>query len=280
MAVKKYKPTTPGRRGASVLVNKDLAKSRPKKSLVKPLKKKAGRNAQGKITVRHRGGGSKRLYREVDFKRLQFDIPATVKSLEYDPNRTANIALVSYQNGSWAYILAPEGLKVGDVVMSSQNKIDINIGNRMPLKYIPVGTTVYNVELQPGRGGKLARSAGNVVVLRAVDAGYAHLKLPSGEVRMVPQDCLASIGQVSNSELANVRIGKAGRVRHMGRRPQVRGKAMNPVDHAHGGGEGGASIGLKHPKTPTGKPALGVKTRKKGKPSDKLIIRRRGKRRR
>jgi len=276
MAIKKYKPTTPGRRKASVLDNKDLLTDKqPEKSLTKYIKRKAGRNNQGRITVRHRGGGAKRLYREIDFKRNKYGIKAKVVSIEYDPNRTANIALLSYLDGAKAYCLAPDGLKAGDIVVSSDKACDLKVGNRMPLKYIPAGTAVHAVELYPGQGARLARSAGVAIMIMGMDKGKVQLKMPSGEIRLVPEDCSATIGSVGNSDYGNVRLGKAGRMRHLGIRPTVRGKAMNPIDHPHGGGEGGAPIGMKHPKTPWGKPALGVKTRKKGKESDKLILRRR-----
>jgi large subunit ribosomal protein L2 len=276
MPVKKYKPTTPGRRKASVLDNKDLLTDKePEKSLTKYLKRRAGRNNQGRITVRHRGGGAKRLYRIIDFKRDKYDIKAKVASIEYDPNRTANIALLTYLDGAKAYCLAPEGLQVGDMIVSSNKAVDLKVGNRMPLKYIPAGTAVHAVELKPGQGARLARSAGTTITIMGMDKGKVQLKMPSGEIRLVPEDCAATVGAVGNAEYGNVRLGKAGRMRHLGIRPTVRGKAMNPIDHPHGGGEGRAPIGLKHPKTPWGKPALGVKTRKKGKKSDKLILKRR-----
>lgn len=275
MGIKRYKPTTAGRRKSSVDDFSDITKSKPEKSLIKIKKRSGGRNFQGKITVRHRGGGAKRYLRLVDFRQDKYNLPAEVKAIEYDPNRGARLALVGYQDGQKSYILAPVDLKVGDKVVSSDNKCEINIGNRLPLKNIPTGTAVYNVELTPGKGGELARSAGSQASLMAIDAGYAHLKLPSGEVRMVKEDCLASIGQVSNPDYRSIRWGKAGRMRMRGRRPTVRGKAMNPVDHPHGGGEGKHPIGLTHPKTPQGKPALGPKTRKKGKKSNRFIIKRR-----
>ena len=273
MPVKKYKPNTAGRRRSSVDTFSDITTKNPEKSLLKTKKRKAGRT-KGKITVRHRGGGAKRFIRQVDFKRTKFDIPAKVASIEYDPNRGARIALLHYVDGAKAYMLAPVDVKVGDMVTSSQKKGEIQNGNRFVLENIPVGMTIYNIELQPGRGGQIVRGAGASAQLMAVEGKMATVKLPSGEVRMVPKICMATIGQVSNPDYHLIRWGKAGRTRHRGFRPTVRGKAMNPVDHPHGGGEGRSPIGLKHPKTPTGKPALGVKTRKR-KSSDKLIIRRR-----
>lgn len=273
MAIKKYKPTSPGRRQMTVVDYKQvITRDEPEKSLVVPLKKKAGRNAQGRITVRHRGGGHKRLYRIIDFKRDKDGVPAKVASIEYDPNRSAFIALLHYADGEKRYILAPLGLKVGDTVMSGPNA-DIRPGNALPLRYIPVGTTVHNVELKPGKGGQIARAAGAEVLVAAKEGDYAHLRLPSGEVRLVHLECKATVGQVGNVDHENVTIGKAGRSRWLGRRPAVRGSVMNPVDHPHGGGEGKAPIG-RHPVTPWGKLALGKKTRKK-KPSDRYIIRRR-----
>ncbi|ADU52370.1 LSU ribosomal protein L2P [Thermaerobacter marianensis DSM 12885] len=273
MAIRKYKPTSPGRRQMTVLDYKQIVtRDEPEKSLVVPLKKKAGRNAQGRITVRHRGGGHKRQYRIIDFKRDKDGVPAKVASIEYDPNRTAFIALLHYADGEKRYILAPVGLKVGDTVMSGPDA-DIRPGNALPLRNIPVGTTVHNVELKPGKGGQLARAAGAEVQVAAKEGDYAHLRLPSGEVRLVRLECKATVGQVGNLDHENVTIGKAGRSRWLGRRPTVRGSVMNPVDHPHGGGEGKAPIG-RHPVTPWGKPALGKKTRKK-KPSDRLIVRRR-----
>ncbi len=281
MVVKKYKPTTPGRRKSSVLKSTELAKKRPEKSLTAVLNKKAGRNNTGRITVRHRGGGAKRLYRIVDFQRKRFDVPAVVEAIEYDPNRNAFIALIRYEDSKKSYILAGHGMKIGDAVLSSQNQIEAITGNRMPLEKIPVGQTVYNIELQPGKGGSIVRSAGTSAKLQVVEGELAQMKLPSGEIRLVPKVCLATIGTVSNSDYNLIRWGKAGRRRHLGWRPTVRGKAMNPVDHPHGGGEGRNPIGLKGgPKTPWGKKALGVKTRKTGKlESDRLIIRRRTKKR-
>jgi len=275
MAIKVYKPTTPGRRKTSVIVNKELTKNRPLKSLIKIRKQRAGRNNTGRITVRHKGGGAKRYLRDIDFKRIKFDIPAKVETLEYDPNRNTNIALVVYADGARSYILAPGKLKVGDKVVSSQKKIEAKLGNRLTLKNIPTGSTVFNIEMIVGKGGQLARSAGNGAVLMALYDGKAQLRLPSGEIRIVPEDCMATIGTPSNAEYRNIRWGKAGRKRHMGIRPTVRGKVMNPVDHPHGGGEGSNPIGMKHPKTYKGKPAYGIKTRKKNKPSNKFIVKRR-----
>ncbi|MBU1167601.1 50S ribosomal protein L2 [Patescibacteria group bacterium] len=273
MPNKKYNPTSPARRYLTVSDFSTLTKKKPEKRLCSVLQKKAGRNNTGKITIRHRGGGRKRLYRLVDFSRKNFNLTAEVLALEYDPNRSAHIMLVQYESGKKSYYLAPEGIKVGDKVVSSEAKVEAKTGNRMPLEHIPDGNTVYNIELVPGAGGKMAKSAGSSAVLMITDAGFAQLRLPSGEVRTVSQKCLASVGQLSNTEHGNVVIGKAGRVRLMGRRPHVRGKAMNPVDHPHGGGEGRAPIGMVHPKTPWGKPALGVKTRKKNKKSNASIIR-------
>ncbi len=276
MPVKKYKPTTPGRRGASVQDFSDITKKRPEKSLTKVLKKHSGRNNTGQITVRHRGGGVKRLYRMVDFKRFSFDLPATVQSVEYDPNRGARIVLVQFEDKQKAYYVAGRGQKVGDVIMSSKNKIEAIPGNRMPLEHIPVGLFVYNVELSPMAGGSIVRGAGTSAQLQVIEGKYAQLKLPSGEVRLVPKTCLGTIGTVSNPEFNLVRLGKAGRRRKLGWRPIVKGRAMNPVDHPHGGGEGRTSTGLKGgPKTPWGKKAMGVRTRNKKKVSSKFILRRR-----
>lgn len=276
MGVKRYKPTTPGRRISSVDTFEDVTKTKPEKKLTTNRKKFAGRT-KGKITVRHRGGGAKQRIRIVDFKRTKFDVPAKVAAIEYDPNRGARLALLHYADGAKAYMIAANGLKVGDTIISSQKKGEIQTGNRFPLQFIPAGMPIYNIELKPGKGGQIVRGAGTSAQLMAVDGSYATIKLPSGEVRMVPKTCMATIGQTSNPDRRLIRWGKAGRKRHRGWRPTVRGKAMNPVDHPHGGGEGGSPIGLKHPKTPTGKPALGVKTRRK-KASDKLIIKRRRKR--
>lgn len=273
MGVKKFKPTSPGRRQMTVATFEDLTRDEPEKSLVKPLKGKGGRNAQGRLTVRHRGGGHKRLYRLVDFKRDKDGIPARVASIEYDPNRSARIALLLYADGEKRYILAPLGLAVGDTV-SSGPEADIKPGNALPLRHIPVGTVVHNVELKPGKGGQLARSAGSAVQIMAKEGEMALLRLTSGEQRLVPLDCKASVGQVGNVEHENITVGKAGRSRWLGVRPTTRGVVMNPVDHPHGGGEGRSPIG-RHPVTPWGKPALGYKTRKKKKESDKYIVTRR-----
>ena len=275
MGIKVYKPTTSGRRKSSVQTFKDITKKKPEKSLIVPIKRKAGRGSGGKISVRHRGGGAKRFYRIIDFKQDKFDLPATVETIEYDPNRNARIALIKYGDGEKKYIIVPIDLKIGDTIISSQNRTEIKTGNRMPLEHIPVGSMIYNIELIPGKGAQLARGAGTSVQLMGVEGKFAQLKLPSTEIRLVSKNCLASLGQVSNPDYRHIRWGKAGRVRHRGFRPSVRGKAMNPCDHPHGGGEGSNPIGLKHPKTPTGKPALGVKTRKKEKVSNKLIIKRR-----
>jgi len=252
----------------------ELSKVAPEKSLLEPLKKHSGRNSYGRITVRHRGGGNRRKYRVIDFKRLKDDVNATVLTIEYDPNRTANIALIQYEDGEKAYIIAPHGLKVGDVVSSGANA-DIKPGNALPIKSIPVGTLIHNIELFPGRGAQLVRSAGNSAQLMAKEGEFAQVRLPSGEVRMVRVDCKATIGQVGNIDSENVSIGKAGRKRHMGWRPTVRGVVMNPCDHPHGGGEGKSPIGMPSPVTPWGKPTLGYKTRKKKKQSDKYIVKRR-----
>ena len=274
MGIKTYNPYTPSRRNMTGLDFAEVTKSTPEKSLVVSLKKNSGRNNQGKITVRHRGGGVRRKYRLVDFKRRKDDIPAVVMGIEYDPNRTANIALICYADGEKAYILAPNGLKDGMKVMNGANA-EIRVGNCLPLELIPVGTEVHNIELYPGKGGQLARSAGNSAQLMAKEGKYATLRLPSGEMRMVPVTCRATIGTVGNIEHDLVNIGKAGRKRHMGIRPTVRGSVMNPNDHPHGGGEGKTGIGRPVPCTPWGKPALGLKTRKKNKQSNKLIVRRR-----
>ena len=274
MGIKTYRPYTPSRRHMTGSDFSEVTKSTPEKSLVVSLNKNAGRNNQGKITVRHRGGGSRRKYRIIDFKRRKDGIPATVVGIEYDPNRTANIALISYADGEKAYILAPEGLTDGMKVMNGENA-EIRVGNCLPLSSIPVGTQVHNVELYPGKGGQLVRSAGNGAQLMAKEGKYATLRLPSGEMRMVPIVCRASIGVVGNGDHSLINIGKAGRKRHMGFRPTVRGSVMNPNDHPHGGGEGKTGIGLPGPVTPWGKPALGLKTRKKNKKSNKMIVRRR-----
>ena len=274
MGIKTFNPYTPSRRNMTSLDFSDITKKTPEKSLVVSLKKNSGRNNQGKITVRHRGGGVRRKYRLVDFKRKKDGIPATVIGIEYDPNRTANIALICYADGEKSYILAPNGLKDGMVVMSGA-EAEVKVGNCLPLENIPVGTEVHNIELYPGKGGQLVRSAGNSAQLMAKEGKYATLRLPSGEMRMVPIICRATIGQVGNIEHDLVNIGKAGRKRHMGIRPTVRGSVMNPNDHPHGGGEGKTGIGRPGPCTPWGKPALGLKTRKKNKQSNKLIVRRR-----
>ncbi len=275
MAIRVYKPTTPARRFMSVLTYEEITKKKPEKSLLEPMKKHAGRNKQGKITVRHRGGGNKTHYRIIDFKRNKLEVPAKVAAIEYDPNRSAFIALLFYVDGEKRYILAPQGLKVGDKVVSSESA-DIKVGNSLPIANIPVGTLIHNIELKPGRGGQLVRSAGNSAQLMAKEGGYALLRLPSGEVRKVPLNGRATIGVVGNHDHENVRIGKAGRVRHMGRRPSVRGVVMNPVDHPHGGGEGKSPVGMPAPLTPWGKPALGMKTRKHKKYSNDMIVKRAG----
>lgn len=273
MAVKLYKPTINSRREGSVQDFSDVTKQTPEKSLIAVLKKNSGRNNSGKITVRHRGGGVKRYYRIIDFKGNHFDIEGKVTAIEYDPNRGPRIALIEYTNGSKAYILAPKGLEVGNSIMTSYKRIEPTIGARMPLEFIPVGMFVYNIELEPGKGGQLVRGAGLGAQIQTIEGKYAQIKLPSGEVRLIPKICLASVGQIGNSDYKLVRLGKAGRKRLKGWRPTVRGKVMNPVDHPHGGGEGRNSIGLKGgPKTPWGKKALGVKTRKSKKASSKLIV--------
>ena len=274
MAIKFYKPTTPGRRGMTVTDYSGLSKVKPEKSLLTIIKKHAGRNNTGRITVRHHGGGNRQKYRIIDFKRDLLNVPATVLTLEYDPNRSAHIALVQYESGEKRYIVAPHGLKVGDVVMSGVGA-DIKPGNALPLQNIPVGTFIHNVELYPGKGAQLARAAGVMAQLMAKEGAYALLRLPSGELRKVPVGCMATIGQVGNIDHENVSIGKAGRTRHMGIRPTVRGSVMNPCDHPHGGGEGKSPIGRPGPVTPWGKPALGYKTRDKHHRSDKYIVKRR-----
>ena len=276
MGIKKYNPTTPGLRGMTVSTFEEITTTTPEKSLLAKKNKMAGRNNTGRITVRHQGGGAKQKYRIIDFKRNKDDVPATVKTIEYDPNRSANIALIAYLDGAKAYIIAPEGLKVGDKVVSGPNS-DIRCGNTLPLENIPVGEIIHNVELKSGKGAQLARGAGTSVQLMAKEGNYVTLRLPSGEMRLVRKECRATIGSVGNSEHANINIGKAGRKRHMGIKPTVRGSVMNPNDHPHGGGEGKAPIGRSGPVTPWGKPALGYKTRKKNKPSDKYIVRRRTK---
>jgi large subunit ribosomal protein L2 len=273
MAIKKHKPTSPARREYTVADFNVITHSKPEKSLLAPIKKTGGRNNQGKITVRHIGGGNRKKYRIIDFKRNKDGIPATVVSIEYDPNRTAYIALVSYADGEKRYILAPNGLHVGDKLMSGETA-EIKVGNALPLEFIPVGSVVHNIELEPKKGGQIARSAGISARLMAREGKYATLRMPSGEMRKVSIKCRATLGEVGNLEHELVSIGKAGRKRHMGTRPTVRGSAMNPVDHPHGGGEGKSPVGHKAPMTPWGKKAMGVKTRKNKKPSDKFIIKR------
>ena len=274
MAIKKFNPTSPARRFMTVSTFEELSKVAPEKSLLEPLKKTSGRNSYGRITVRHRGGGNKRKYRIIDFKRIKDGVNANVLTIEYDPNRTANIALIQYEDGEKAYIIAPEGLKVGDVVRSGADA-DIKPGNALPISAIPVGTLIHNIELFPKRGAQLVRSAGNSAQLMAKEGAYAQVRLPSGEVRMIRMECKATIGSVGNQQHENISIGKAGRKRHMGWRPTVRGVVMNPNDHPHGGGEGKSPIGRPAPVTPWGKPALGLKTRKKKNKTDKFIVKRR-----
>ena len=274
MSIRVLKPVTNGTRNMSYTDYTGLSKNGPERSLLAPLNKKSGRNSYGRITVRHRGGGNRRKYRIIDFKRDKFDVKATVASIEYDPNRSAHIALLQYEDGEKRYIIAPDGLKVGDVVEAGP-AADIKPGNALPLINIPTGTFIHNVELYPGRGGQLARAAGNAAQLMAKEGGYALLRLPSSELRKVPETCMATIGVVGNTDHENVKIGKAGRTRHMGIRPTVRGSVMNPCDHPHGGGEGKSPIGRPGPVTPWGKPALGYKTRAKKNRSDKLIVKRR-----
>ena len=274
MGIKKYNPTTPGLRGMTVSTFEEITCTTPEKSLTVTLKKHSGRNSRGKITVRHRGGGYRPKYRIIDFKRDKDGIPGTVATIEYDPNRSANIALINYADGEKRYIVAPNKLKVGDVIVSGADA-DIKVGNALPVANIPVGTVVHNIELQPGKGEQMVRSAGNGAQLMAKEGKYASLRLPSGEVRKVRLECRATIGEVGNIDHQNIQIGKAGRKRHMGIRPTVRGSVMNPNDHPHGGGEGKAGIGRVSPVTPWGKPALGYKTRKKKNQSDKYIVKRR-----
>jgi large subunit ribosomal protein L2 len=278
MPIKVYKPTSPGRRGMSVSTFEEVTRTKPEKSLLRPLKKQAGRNFRGKITVRHRGGGHKRRYRLIDFKRDKFNVPGRVDSIEYDPNRSARIALVVYVDGDKRYIVAPLGLKVGDMVMSGA-QAEVRLGNALPISNIPVGTTIHNIELHVGKGGQLVRAAGTSAQLLAKEGRYAHIRLPSGEVRLVNVQCMATIGQVGNTEHGNITLGKAGRKRWLGIRPSVRGSAMDPNSHPHGGGEGRSPIGMPGPKSPWGKPTLGYKTRR-NKATDKWIVRRRGKKRR
>lgn len=274
MAIKKYGPTTPGRRGMTVTDYSVLSKVAPERSLLEPMKKHSGRNNTGRITVRHQGGGNRTKYRVIDFKRQKTDMPATVKTLEYDPNRSAFIALVEYTDGVKSYIIAPDGLKVGDVVVSGKGA-DIKPGNCLPFENIPVGTIIHNIEINPGRGAQLVRSAGDYAQLMAKDAQFAQVRLPSGEVRLVRPNCVAVIGQVGNIDHENVHIGKAGRTRHMGIRPTVRGSVMNPNDHPHGGGEGKSPVGHPGPMTPWGKPAMGLKTRKTKNRTNKYIFKHR-----
>ena len=273
MAIINYRPTTPGRRKMSALVNEEITTSTPEKSLTVTMKKSSGRNNQGKITVRHHGGGEKRKYRIIDFKRNKLNVPGTVATIEYDPNRTANIALVNYVDGEKRYIIAPKGLVVGQTIEAGEN-VDIKVGNALPIINIPVGTMIHNIELRPGKGGELARSAGSAAQILGREDNYVMIRLSSGEQRKVLGTCMATVGEVGNEDSSLVKVGKAGRTRHMGIRPTVRGSVMNPNDHPHGGGEGRAPVGRKAPMTPWGKPALGLKTRKK-KHSDKFIVRRR-----
>lgn len=278
MPIKIYKPTSPGRRGMSVTSFEDITRTKPERSLLRPLKKKAGRNMQGRITIRHRGGGHKRRYRAIDFKRDKFGIPGRVDSIEYDPNRSARIALVVYADGEKRYIIAPLGLKVDDIVESGA-EADIRVGNALPIANIPVGTMIHNIELHTGKGGQLARSAGTSAQLLAKEGDYAQVRLPSSEIRLINVSNLATIGQVGNTDWGNVSLGKAGRSRWLGRRPATRGSAMSPKDHPHGGGEGRAPVGMPSPKSPWGKKTLGKKTRRR-KDTDKSIVRRRGAKRR
>jgi large subunit ribosomal protein L2 len=271
MPVKKFRPTTNARRGMSTLVNDEITKNTPEKSLVVKKKKASGRNNLGRITVRHRGGGEKRKYRLIDFKRNKFDVTGKVAAIEYDPNRSANIALINYKDGEKSYIIAPKDLKVGDIIVSGQN-VDVKVGNAMPIANIPVGTVIHNIELRPGKGAQLARSAGSSAQILGREEKYVLIRLRSGETRKVLGTCMATIGEVGNTDYALVNLGKAGRTRHMGIRPTVRGSVMNPNDHPHGGGEGRAPVGRKQPMTPWGKPALGMKTRNNKKASTKLIV--------
>ncbi|MDR1571267.1 MAG: 50S ribosomal protein L2 [Clostridiales Family XIII bacterium] len=274
MGIRKYNPTTPGRRGMTVSTFEEITADKPEKSLTVTLKKHSGRNVSGKITVRHRGGGTRPKYRIIDFKRNKDGVPGRVATIEYDPNRSANIALIFYADGEKRYIIAPNKLKVGDVIVSGPGS-DIQVGNALPLANIPVGTIVHCIEMKPGKGAQMARAAGNGAQLMAKEGNYAQLRLPSGEVRRIRIECRATIGEVGNLDHENIKLGKAGRKRHMGWRPTVRGSVMNPNDHPHGGGEGKAGIGRAGPVTPWGRPALGYKTRKKHKPSDKYIVKRR-----
>jgi large subunit ribosomal protein L2 len=274
MAIRVYKPTSPGRRGMSAFGFEEITKDTPERSLLVSLRKRSGRNAHGRITVRHRGGGHKRRYRLIDFKRDKYGVPAKVASVEYDPNRSARIALLIYRDGAKRYILAPLGIRVGDMLMSGPDA-EIRVGNALPIRNIPVGTMIHNIELQPGRGGQLVRSAGSSAQLMAKEGKYAHVRLPSGEMRLIHWRCMATIGQVGNPDWGNIKLGKAGRTRWKGWRPAVRGSAMTPRDHPHGGGEGRSPIGMPSPKSPWGKPTLGFRTRKR-KATDKWIVRRRG----
>ncbi len=274
MAIKKYSPTTPGRRGMTTQDYSCLSKVAPERSLLEPMKKSAGRNSYGRITVRHHGGGNRTKYRVIDFKRDKVDMPAKVLTLEYDPNRSALISLVQYEDGEKRYIIAPEGMNVGDTIMSGANA-DIKPGNCLPFANIPVGTVIHNIEMYPGKGAQLVRSAGNMAQLMGKENGYALVRLPSGEMRQFTLNCIATVGQVGNLDHENVNYGKAGRVRHMGWRPTVRGSVMNPCDHPHGGGEGKCPVGRSGPVTPWGKPALGLKTRSQKKASNKFIVKRR-----
>ena len=274
MGIKTYRPYTPSRRNMTMSTFEEITKKTPEKSLLAKKKKNAGRNSYGRITVRHQGGGNRQKYRIIDFKRKKDDMPATVIGIEYDPNRTSNIALIKYEDGTLNYILAPLGLKDGDTVISGA-KSDIRIGNCLPIENIPVGTLIHNIELNPGQGGKLVRTAGGEAQLMAKEGKYAHVRLPSGEMRLVLARCRATIGTIGNTDHGNIKLGKAGRKRHLGIRPTVRGSVMNPVDHPHGGGEGKAPVGHAGPLTPWGKPALGYKTRQKNKKSDKFIVKRR-----
>ena len=274
MGIKTFRPYTPSRRNMTTLTNEEITKKTPEKSLLTKKKKNAGRNSYGRITVRHQGGGNRQKYRIIDFKRKKDNIVATVIGIEYDPNRTSNIALIQYEDGEKAYILAPVGLKDGDKIVSGEN-VDIKPGNCLPIANIPVGTLIHNIELNPGQGGKMVKAAGGEAQLMAKEGEYAHIRLPSGEMRLVRAKCRATIGTIGNTDHSNVKIGKAGRTRHMGVRPTVRGSVMNPVDHPHGGGEGRAPVGHSGPLTPWGKPALGYKTRKKNNRTDKYIVKRR-----
>ena len=274
MGIKTFRPYTPSRRNMTTLTNDEITKTTPEKSLLAKKKKNAGRNSYGRITVRHQGGGNRQKYRIIDFKRKKDNMEATVIGIEYDPNRTSNIALIQYEDGEKAYILAPVGLKNGDKVVSGEN-VDIKPGNCLPIENIPVGTLIHNIELNPGQGGKMVKAAGGEAQLMAKEGEYAHVRLPSGEMRLVRAKCRATIGTIGNTDHGNVKLGKAGRTRHMGVRPTVRGSVMNPVDHPHGGGEGKAPVGHSGPLTPWGKPALGYKTRKKNNRTDKYIVKRR-----